>query len=157
MACCNVIWTYSCTNILPCFNESLFPWLSIGRQCPAHFKPSVSNFRLISSHQTTLKYVCLNVICLFINRPTNFYMPISIWLDMVAVVVSELECRENDAKFFSVCYRPSAYDQSGHSFEMGQRAQQLLQYRNLGKKAKKIGVNWGKKQVHWRFNIFQCD
>ena len=43
---------------------------------------------------------------------------------LVSVVISELECRENDAKNFSVCYRPSARDQSGYFFEMGQRVQQ---------------------------------
>lgn len=43
---------------------------------------------------------------------------------LIAVVISELDCRENEAKNFSVCYRPSAYDQSGYSFEMGQRIQQ---------------------------------
>lgn len=48
--------------------------------------------------------------------------PMSTYL--VAIVISEFECRENEAKNFSVCYRPSAYDQSEYSFEMGQRVQQ---------------------------------
>lgn len=40
---------------------------------------------------------------------------------LVAIVVSEFVCRENEAKNFSVCFRPSMHDQSGFSFEMGQR------------------------------------
>lgn len=40
---------------------------------------------------------------------------------LVAVVVSEFVCRENALKDFSVCFQPSAYDQSEYSFNFGQK------------------------------------
>lgn len=40
---------------------------------------------------------------------------------LVAVIVSEFECRENALKNFSLCFQPSAYDQSEYSFNFGQK------------------------------------
>lgn len=40
---------------------------------------------------------------------------------LVALVVSEFECRETDTKAFGVCSRPNAYNQTGYSFEVGQK------------------------------------
>lgn len=48
---------------------------------------------------------------------------------LVALVVSEFECRENDAKTFGVCSRPNAYNQTGYSFEVGQKT--LAKYDEL--------------------------
>lgn len=40
---------------------------------------------------------------------------------LVAVVVSEFECRENALKNYSICYSPSTRDQSEYSFNFGQK------------------------------------
>lgn len=40
---------------------------------------------------------------------------------LVAVVVSEFECRVNAEKNFYVCSRPSAYDESEYSYIFGQK------------------------------------
>lgn len=40
---------------------------------------------------------------------------------LVAVVVSEFECRENAMKSFFVCSRPMAYNESEYSFHFGQK------------------------------------
>lgn len=48
---------------------------------------------------------------------------------LVAIIVSEFECRTNPSNRFSVCSRPSAYDQSEFSFNIGQ--QLLAEYDEL--------------------------
>lgn len=48
---------------------------------------------------------------------------------LVAVVVSEFECRDNALKNFSVCSTPSAYVDSEYSFNFGQKM--LKTYDNL--------------------------
>lgn len=40
---------------------------------------------------------------------------------LLAFVISEFECRENNDKTFGVCSRPNAYDQMEYSFELGQK------------------------------------
>lgn len=40
---------------------------------------------------------------------------------LVAFVVSEFKCRENDKKDFIVCARPPAYEQTEYSFDVGQK------------------------------------
>lgn len=40
---------------------------------------------------------------------------------LLAVIVSEFECRENALKNYSVCFQPSARDQSEYSFNFGQK------------------------------------
>lgn len=40
---------------------------------------------------------------------------------LVAFIVSEFKCRDNDKKTFSVCSRPNAIDQTKYSFEVGQK------------------------------------
>lgn len=40
---------------------------------------------------------------------------------LVAVVVSEFECRENPSKNFSICFQPSAFEQSEYSYTFGQK------------------------------------
>lgn len=40
---------------------------------------------------------------------------------LVAFVVSEFVCRENEKGDYSVCARPKAYDQTAYSFELGQK------------------------------------
>lgn len=41
---------------------------------------------------------------------------------LLAFVVSEFVCRENQKGDYSVCARPKAYDQTGYSFEFGQKS-----------------------------------
>lgn len=95
---------------------------------------------------------------------------------LIAVVVSELECRENEAKNFSICYRPSAFDRIDKSFEMGQRLLQaydeLFDYK-YSTDMKKLTIaalpqidpgiggmeNWGKKlnhEIHYHSQFIQC-
>lgn len=40
---------------------------------------------------------------------------------LVALVVSEFECRENDGKTFSVRSRSNAFEQNQYSFDLGQK------------------------------------
>lgn len=51
--------------------------------------------------------------------------PMSTYL--VAFIVSEFECRENESKNFSVCAQPNAYDQTEYSFRFGQRSLSALE------------------------------
>lgn len=39
---------------------------------------------------------------------------------LVAFIVSEFKCRENNDKTFQVCARPNAYNQTKYSFDVGQ-------------------------------------
>lgn len=39
---------------------------------------------------------------------------------LLAFVVSEFKCRTNEAKTFQVCARPSAFEDTKYSFEIGQ-------------------------------------
>lgn len=39
---------------------------------------------------------------------------------LVAFIVSEFKCRENNDRTFSVCSRPNAYAQTEYSFDVGQ-------------------------------------
>lgn len=39
---------------------------------------------------------------------------------LVAFIISEFKCRENENKTFSVCSRPNAFDQTKYSFDVGQ-------------------------------------
>lgn len=40
---------------------------------------------------------------------------------LVAFIVSEFQCRENDGKSFGVCSRPNAFNQTEYSFDVGQK------------------------------------
>lgn len=40
---------------------------------------------------------------------------------LVAVIVSEFECRENASKNYSICYPPSTRDHSEYSYDLGQK------------------------------------
>lgn len=48
---------------------------------------------------------------------------------LVAIIVSEFECRQNKLKTFEVCSRPNAYEQTLYSFEVGQEL--LSKFDNL--------------------------
>lgn len=51
---------------------------------------------------------------------------------LVAFVVSEFTCRENEQKNFTVCSRPPAYDQTEYAHTIGQKTlakfDELFQY-----------------------------
>lgn len=82
---------------------------------------------------------------------------------LVAIVISELECRANPSKNFFVCSRPSAYDQTEYSLNVGQQLlaeyEEILDY-NYSKHMSKMTLaaipdfeeaameNFGKKSVH---------
>lgn len=40
---------------------------------------------------------------------------------LVAFIISEFECRENDDGTFGVCSRPNAINQTKYSFKVGQK------------------------------------
>lgn len=48
---------------------------------------------------------------------------------LVALVVSEFSCRENEGKTFGICSRPNAYDQNEYSYDVGQKT--LAKYDEL--------------------------
>lgn len=78
---------------------------------------------------------------------------------LVAFLVSEFKCRENEAKTFGVCSRPNAIDQTEYSFNVGQKIlakyDELFDYK-YNKQMKKLHLvaipdlnvvameNWGK-------------
>lgn len=90
---------------------------------------------------------------------------------LVAFIVSEFECRENEAGDFNVCSRPNAYDQTEYSFNVGQKV--LAKYDELfdygyNKQMKKMSMaalpdfpsgameNWG-RQLNSVFRFIRND
>lgn len=89
--------------------------------------------------------------------------PMSTYL--VAFIVSEFECHQNDDKTFEVCSRPDVLDQTLYSFNVGQEFLQMydnlfkLPYSNTSKIGKMtlaaipeyVGggmENWGIQELH---------
>lgn len=60
-----------------------------------------------------------SIICRFVREQFAKTPRMSTYL--VAFIVSEFKCRENQAKNFFVCSRPNAVNQTEYSFEVGQK------------------------------------
>ncbi|XP_031623813.1 membrane alanyl aminopeptidase-like [Contarinia nasturtii] len=98
-------------KVFPCFDEPRFKaTFDIVMNRPSHFKPTLSNTPLknsafASSNMTT----------------DTFEQTPKMSTYLVAFIVSEFECRENDKHTFAVCSRPNAYNQTKYSFDVGQK------------------------------------
>ncbi|XP_055325495.1 uncharacterized protein LOC129579438 [Sitodiplosis mosellana] len=98
-------------KVFPCFDEPRFKaTFSISMNRPTHFQPTLSNTKILSSYQWRSDLV-----------REHFEKTPKMSSYLVAFIVSEFQCRENDAKTFAVCSRPNAISQTEYSFDMGQK------------------------------------
>lgn len=87
---------------------------------------------------------------------------------LVAIVVSEFQCRENNGRTFGVCSRPKAMDQTEYSFAVGQKTldkfDEILDYKYNRQMSKlhMIAIpdfvsgameNWGKLFADFSINL----